>query len=78
MHNLKNKLVAAGLVSAPEAKVAGLTLTQLTALRDEAVVASLAAQGKTYKHSPSGDFRPIAEEREELAAINKAIRKARK
>ncbi len=78
MNKLANAFAKAGLCTDQDAAVAGLSLKELTALRNETIVASIAAQGKTYKHSPSGSFRPITKEQAELLAINTAIRKARK
>jgi len=78
MQNLRDKLVAAGIVSESDARFAGLSLSQLTALRSKAIVASLKAQGSAYNRSPDGTFRSTAAEQAELAAINAAIRKLRK
>lgn len=78
MNKLANAFARAGLCTTQDADVAGLSLKQLTALRDKAVVASIAAQGATFKHGTNGKFRSISEEQAELLAINKAIRSLRK
>ena len=78
MVNLKDKLIAAGIVSPQEANVSGLSLAELTVKRNAAVRAAISAQGKAYNRTPNGTFRSVAEEQAELAAINTAIRRLRK